>query len=148
MTAKLTEPGVCSTSRLFPFTAAQVFAAFADPERLAAWWGPDGFSNSFAIFEFRPQGRWQFVMHGPDGKDYPNECIFLETSARKIIVRHVSPPNFTLTITLQESGGQTNLDWHQAFDDPRLAESLAHIVVPANEQNLNRLYAALSAPAK
>ncbi len=87
-------------------------------------------------------------MHGPDGKSYPNDCIFLEVSQQKIIIRHVSPPNFTLTITLDEADGQTNLEWHQAFDDPSLAESLAHIIVPANEQNLNRLHMALSATAK
>ncbi len=84
-------------------------------------------------------------MHGPDGKDYLNDCVFLETSQQKIIIRHVSQPNFTLTITLDEADGKTNLGWHQAFDDPRLAESLAHIIVPANEQNLNRLHRALSA---
>lgn len=145
MTSPLSGNGVCSTSRLFPFAPAQTFAAFANPDRLATWWGPDGFSNTFEMFEFKAQGRWKFVMHGPDGKDYLNDCVFLETSQQKIIIRHVSQPNFTLTITLDEADGKTNLGWHQAFDDPRLAESLAHIIVPANEQNLNRLHRALSA---
>ena len=148
MTSQLSGNGVCSTSRLFPFTPAQVFAAFSNADRLATWWGPDGFSNTFETFEFKAQGRWKFVMHGPDGKDYQNDCIFIEASQQKIIIRHVSLPNFTLTITLDEADGQTNLGWHQAFDDPRLAESLAHIIVPANEQNLNRLHTALLAAAK
>lgn len=135
--------GVCSTSRLFPYSRAQVFAAFADADRLASWWGPDGFRNTFETFEFKPQGRWRFVMHGPDGKDYPNDSMFLEASEQKIVVRHVSPPNFTLTISLEDAGGQTHLHWYQAFDDPRVAASLAHVVIPANEQNLNRLHTAL-----
>lgn len=145
MTTPLNADGVCSSSRVFPFTPAQIFAAFADADRLAAWWGPDGFSNTFELFEFKTQGRWKFVMHGPDGKNYPNDCVFLEVSQHRITIRHVSPPHFTLTITLAEEDGNTNLDWHQAFDDPRVAESLAHIIVPANEQNLNRLHAALLA---
>ena len=148
MTTQLSADGVCSSSRLFPFTPAQIFAAFADADRLASWWGPDGFSNTFEIFEFKPQGRWKFVMHGPDGKNYPNDSVFLEASQQKVVIRHVSPPNFMLSITLAEADGQTNLDWHQAFDDPRVAASLAHVIIPANEQNLNRLYAALSAGAK
>lgn len=143
MTSQLSGNGVCSTSRLFPFTSAQIIAAFANADRLATWWGPDGFSNTFETFEFKAQGRWKFVMHGPDGKDYPNDCLFLEASQQKIIIRHVSPPNFTLTITLVEANGQTNLGWDQAFDDPHVAESLAHIIVPANEQNLNRLQTVL-----
>lgn len=148
MTSQLSADGVCFSSRLFPFTPAQILAAFANADQLATWWGPDGFSNTFEIFEFKAQGRWKFVMHGPDGKDYPNDSVFLEASQQKIIVRHVSQPNFTLTITLAEADGQTNLGWHQAFDDPSVAASMAHIIVPANEQNLNRLHQVLLAAAK
>lgn len=147
MTSQLGADGVFSSSRLFPFSPEQIFAAFAHPERLARWWGPDGFTNTFEIFEFKAQGRWKFVMHGPDGKNYPNDNVFLEASQRRIVVRHVSQPNFTLTITLVDADDQVKLDWHQAFDDPRVAVSLAHIIVPANEQNLNRLHAVLSATA-
>lgn len=143
MTLQISANGVCSTSRLFPFAPSAIWAAFADAGRLATWWGPDGFSNTFEIFEFKTQGRWKFIMHGPDGNDYPNDCRFLEVSPQKIVIRHVSQPNFTLTITLVEVNGNTNLGWYQAFDDPKVAESLAHIIIPANEQNLNRLQAVL-----
>lgn len=145
MTAQLSTDGICSTRRLFPFSPAQIFAAFADADRLATWWGPDGFRNSFETFEFKPQGRWKFVMHGPDGKDYANDCVFLDASPQCVVIRHLSQPNFTLTIALAEENGQTMLDWQQAFDDPRVAASLAHIIIPANEQNLNRLQAVLAA---
>lgn len=148
MTSHLSTNGVFTSSRLFPFTPEQVFAAFENADRLAAWWGPDGFSNTFDVFEFWAQGQWKFVMHGPDGQNYPNDSVFLEASPRRIVIRHVSPPNFTLTITLTEAEGQTHLDWRQAFDDPRVAASMAHIIVPANEQNLDRLHATLLAAAK
>ena len=145
MSSHSSPDGVCSTERVLPFTREQIFAAFANAGRLARWWGPDGFANTFEVFEFKPQGQWKFVMHGPDGKNYPNECLFLEASPERIVIRHASPPNFTLTVTLTEADRQTQLTWRQAFDDPRLAESVAHIVVPANEQNLNRLHAELRA---
>lgn len=148
MTSRLGTDGVFSSSRLFPFAPEQIFAAFANPERLAAWWGPDGFTNTFETFEFKAEGRWKFVMHGPDGTNYPNENVFLEVSQQRIVVRHVSQPNFTLTVTLAQAGGGTELLWDQAFDDPRVAASLAHIIVPANEQNLNRLHAVLSTATK
>lgn len=123
MTSQLGMDGVFSTSRLFPFTPVQVFTAFARADMLAAWWGPDG-------------------------KNYPNDSVFLEASPQRIVIRHVSAPSFTLSMTLTEAVGQTNLDWHQAFDDPRVAAGLAHIIVPANEQNRNRLHATLLAAAK
>jgi hypothetical protein len=84
-------------------------------------------------------------MHGPDGKNYRNENVFLEASIPRIVIRHNSQPNFTLTVTLTEDAGNTNLVWHQAFDDPRFAANVAHIIVPANEQNLDRLQTVLSA---
>jgi uncharacterized protein YndB with AHSA1/START domain len=148
MTAQTTPDGVCQTSRVFPFTAADIFAAFSDAEQLAVWWGPDGFRNTFDVFEFQPQGAWKFVMHGPDGQNYSNESVFLEVSREKIVIRHTNAPNFTLTVTLQGVGNQTELHWHQAFDDPQLAASIAHIIVPANEQNLDRLQALLGRATK
>jgi uncharacterized protein YndB with AHSA1/START domain len=144
MASQPSADGVCSTSRLLPFTRAAVFAAFADPLRLAKWWGPDGFSNTFEMFEFKAGGHWKFVMHGPDGANYHNENIFLEASPDKIIVRHILQPLFTLTITLADSGSNTMLGWSQAIDDPEVAASIWHIIKPANEQNLNRLHDVLS----
>ena len=69
---------VIRTSRQLDAKPEAVFAAIRDPVRLARWWGPDGFTNSFAVFEFKPGGRWQFVMHGPDGANYPNQAEFAE----------------------------------------------------------------------
>lgn len=139
--------GVCETTRLLPFPRENVFEAFKDGTQLAKWWGPDGFRNTFEIFEFKTDGRWTFVMHGPDGKDYPNENIFLEATPERIVIRHVSHPHFTLTVTLADEQGLTMVHWRQAFDDPKVAAGIWHIIEPANEQNLNRLHAVLAAQA-
>lgn len=143
MLSQPSSDGVFATSRLFSHTPAQIVAAFADAERLASWWGPAGFRNTFKVFEFRPEGRWSLVMHGPDGTDYPNESTFIETGPQRVIIRHVSAPLFTLTVTLSSEQGKTLLEWQQAFDDPSLAEKLAPVIIPANEQNLDRLQAEL-----
>jgi uncharacterized protein YndB with AHSA1/START domain len=136
--------GVCATSRLLPFSRSEVFECFADAQRLAAWWGPDGFSNTFEVFEFKPQGRWKFVMHGPDGTHYPNENVFLEAAPDRVVIRHALQPQFTLTVTLVDRGEHTLLGWVQAFDDPQVAAAVWHIVEPANEQNLDRLHQVLA----
>ena len=145
MTSQPKTDGVCATSRLLSFPREKVFAAFAQPNVLATWWGPDGFKNTFEVFEFKAQGRWKFVMHGPDGTDYPNECVFQEVSPSKVVIHHTCEPFFTLTVTLADDHGHTQLGWSQAFDDPALAISIWHIIEPANEQNLNRLHAVLAA---
>jgi uncharacterized protein YndB with AHSA1/START domain len=120
----------------------QVFAAFSEPDRLARWWGPAGFTSTFNVCQFKQGGRWSFILHGPDGKNYPNECVFAEIeSPGKIVVQHVSAPEYRLTITLTPSSMGTIVTWSQAFDNPDLARRIEHIVVPANEQNLDRLSA-------
>lgn len=131
------------TSREIAADAASVFAAFADSDRLKTWWGPADFSNTFTICEFKPGGRWMYVMHGPTGKDYPNESVFLQIEPmKKVVIQHVSQPRYLLTITLERTdNGTTRVNWEQAFEDERVANGIAHIVVPANEQNLDRLTA-------
>jgi uncharacterized protein YndB with AHSA1/START domain len=129
-----------STSRQLAATPAAVFGAMKDPVRLAKWWGPAGFSNRFDVFEFHTGGKWIFSMIGPDGTIYPNEAIFSRIDAdRQVVIQHTCQPHFELTITLEPSAGGTLLSWVQTFDDASVAQSVRHIVEPANEQNLDRL---------
>lgn len=131
------------TSRNIPASAEELFATFTDATRLARWWGPAGFTNTIERCEFVPGGTWVYVMHGPDGRDYPNESRFAEiVPNRRVVVDHVAAPHFRLTISLTPlEGGGTRVGWLQVFEDPQVAEAIAHIVVPANEQNLERLEA-------
>lgn len=133
-----------STTRQLDAAPEAVFGAIADPERLASWWGPNGFSNRFDVFEFCAGGRWVFDMIGPDGKTYPNESVFASIEAdRKIVIQHVCQPHFELSITLEPVGGGTLVRWDQVFADAVVAQAVRHIVEPANEQNLDRLSAEL-----
>jgi len=135
-----------TTSRTFAATPDAVFAALADPVRLARWWGPAGFRNTFDTFEFRPGGRWRFTMHGPDGTDYPNESAFVAIEPdHKVVIRHIVQPHFQLSVTLTADGDGTRVLWEQAFDDPQVAAAVRHIVEPANEQNLDRWQAEVAA---
>jgi RimJ/RimL family protein N-acetyltransferase len=130
-------------SRLIDAPREQVFAAFVDPTRLARWWGPNGFTSTFQDFEFRPGGAWRFVMHGPDGTDYPNENRFTDIVApARIELEHLSATHhFLMTITLAADGASTRVGWRQVFDTAAEKQRIAHFVTPANEQNLDRLTA-------
>ena len=133
-----------ATSRNIPASPEAVFQAFGDPGKLAAWWGPTGFSNTFHFFRFENGGKWSFTMHGPDGKSYPNESEFREIiPTEKLVIRHLSEPAFTLTVTLAPAEAGTTVGWIQEFDSEQVARNIAHIVEPANEQNLDRLTAAV-----
>jgi len=139
----------CTHSRLVDAPRDRVFRAIAEPERLARWWGPAGFTSTFEKFEFRPGGAWRFVMHGPDGTDYPNENVFREiVEPARVVVEHVSASHhFVLTITLEADGDRTRVGWRQVFDTAGHREHVAEVVLAANEQNLDRLAAEVRAVA-
>ena len=133
------------TSRTLLYPPDTIYSAFETPDLLAVWWGPDGFANTFELFEFQVGGQWRFIMHGPDGKDYPNQNVFQALEpGRKIVIRHDCTPYFTLTIALAAVAEGTELTWEQIFDDPDTALAVKQVVVRANEQNLDRLDRVLS----
>lgn len=130
------------TSREIPATPEKIFAVISDPKRLARWWGPAGFTNTFNVCEFTNGGRWSLVMHGPNGNNYPNESTFAEIDPnKKVVVQHLSEPKFSLTIGLAPTVNGTIVSWSQAFENSDVAKQIEHIVIPANEQNLDRLTA-------
>jgi uncharacterized protein YndB with AHSA1/START domain len=141
-----TDPGAAvSTERLLQADTRTIFAAFEQPDRLARWWGPSGFTNTFERFEFTPGGRWVFVMHGPNGASYPNESVFREIEPdSRIVIEHVVKPWYRLTVTLTPDGDQTRLGWVQEFESPEAAAKMRRLSETANEQNLDRLQSLLA----
>jgi uncharacterized protein YndB with AHSA1/START domain len=130
------------TSRMIDAPRERVFKAFSDPAHLAQWWGPKGFTNTFHEFDFRPGGRWRFVMHGPDGANFPNESVFIEIlPTERVVLKHVSNPQFEMTITLHEKDAKTEVGWRQVFNSAAERNRVAKFAVEANEQNLDRLAA-------
>ena len=129
-------------SRLIDAPRERVFRAFSDPTHLARWWGPAGFSSTFHEFDFRPGGLWRFDLHGPDGTDYPNESVFLDVlEPERVVFDHVSGHHFQMAVSFTAVGPQTRVDWRQVFDTAEERERIAEFVIPANEQNLDRLTA-------
>ncbi|HZW05708.1 MAG TPA: SRPBCC domain-containing protein [Phycisphaerales bacterium] len=145
MTRAVDPSAVLHTERVFREPLPQVFAAFERPDLLAQWWGPEGFTNTIELFEFRPGGRWVFVMHGPNGAAYANESIFREIQpGSRIVIEHVVKPWYRLAVTLTARGGHTHLAWEQEFESPEFAAKMRPVSQRANEQNLDRLQSLLA----
>jgi uncharacterized protein YndB with AHSA1/START domain len=123
-----------------------VWEAWTNPQHIAKWWGPNGFTNTITIMDLKPGGQWNLTMHGPDGTDYKNESIFKEVILhKKIVFEHVSP-KFTATITFTAQGEQTHLTWHMLFES---VEQFTQVVktFKADEglkQNIEKLNAYLA----
>lgn len=133
------------SARVLAHPASVVFAAYADARQLSRWWGPKDYTSTFHEFDLSPGGRWRLTLHGPDGTDHVNESVFLEVVApRRIVFRHLSAPEFRMTITLADVADGTRMTWRMEFGDARLCERMRRIVVPANEENFDRLEALLA----
>jgi len=121
---------------------AQVYAALCDADRVARWWGPDGFANTIHQFDLKPGGSWLLTMHGPDGTDYPNESRFTRLVPGALFeIEHLNSHHFVLTISLQADGRGTMVHWRQTFDTVEHYQRIAQFVAAANQQNLLRLQA-------
>ena len=136
--------------RTFAVTRERVFRAFGDPQQLARWWGPNGFTNTIDEFDFRPDGVWRLTMHGPDGADYHNESVFLEVvPPERVVYLHRKPMHqFRMTMTYFEQDGQTTLTWRMLFDSVEDCNEFKSFIIAANEQNFDRLAEQLDAVSK
>jgi uncharacterized protein YndB with AHSA1/START domain len=118
-----------------------VWEVFTKPEHIANWWGPNGFTNTIFTMDVRVGGVWDFVMHGPDGKDYKNRSVYQEiVPFKKIVFDHLAP-NFTTTIEFESIGDKTELKWHMLFETAELFEAVvkAHNAAEGLKQNIDKL---------
>jgi uncharacterized protein YndB with AHSA1/START domain len=142
-------PAIVNT-RVFPVPPARLFEAFGDPAQLARWWGPAGFTNTIQEFDFRPGGAWRITMRGPDGAEYPNESRFLEvTPPAHVVFEHLGPLHrYWMTMEFAPAAGGTRLTWRMRFESAAEHARLKDFIAAANEQNFDRLEAALAESAR
>ncbi len=116
-----------------------VYRAWTEPELLAQWWGPNGFTNTFHTFDLKPEGVWEYTMHGPDGANYPNRNVFQEIKPERIVLRHETGHHFILTATFEDIDGGTEITFRQTLESKEDYNKLKPICEEGNEQNLDRL---------
>jgi uncharacterized protein YndB with AHSA1/START domain len=56
-------------SRVFEAPRRLVFEAHAKPEHVRRWWGPHGSTMTTCEMDFRPGGRWRFVLRTGRGQE-------------------------------------------------------------------------------
>lgn len=127
--------------RLFPVDGDTLFRAFAEPELLAQWWGPHGFTNKIGAFDFRRGGTWQITMTASDGTDFHNTSTFREiTAPKRIVFEHHEPMHvYVMEMDLTEQTDGTLLNWRMLFDATDENLQIRKFIAAANEQNFDRL---------
>jgi uncharacterized protein YndB with AHSA1/START domain len=56
--------------RVLPAAPSVVFAAFSEPNELAKWWGPEGFTTASLEFDPRVGGTYRIEMQPPQGDSF------------------------------------------------------------------------------
>ena len=106
-----------TVTRLFDASIDLMWRAWTEPDLIKQWWGPDGFTNTITKMEVTSGGVWEFVMHGPDGKDYKNKNIFKEVHPlEKIVFEDSTGSGFQTTVIFNEQDGQTLIKVTMLFE--------------------------------
>lgn len=126
-----------------------VWRAFTEPEQVAVWWGPDGFTNTVLEMDVRMGGVWRIVMHGPDGVDYRNRMVFKEVvEPERLVYTHDSDgvdddAAFLATVTFGDHPDGTEVTLRAMFVSK--AERDRHVeeygAIEGGKQTLGRLAA-------
>jgi uncharacterized protein YndB with AHSA1/START domain len=122
--------------RVYDAPVKAVWDAWTDPEQVAQWWGPRGFTITTHSKDLRVGGHWNYTMHGPDGVDYPNKTKYFEVEKHsKLVYDHggndEQAPLFRVTVLFSESKGKTTLDMTMTLPTPEAAEETRKFIKKA-----------------
>lgn len=130
------KPNELKISRLYDAPLQAVWDAWTDPEQVARWWGPRGFTITTHSKDLRPGGTWVYTMHGPDGTDYPNTTYYHEVREREALVydhgaSEGKPPLFRVSVLFKASGDKTAMEMTMTLPTPEAAEETRKFIKQA-----------------
>src|SRR5258708_2015887 len=138
-------------SRVIGAPRELVVGAFTRVRHLSQWWGPEGFTSKTRSFEFRVGGEWDFVMHGPDGTDYPEWISWTEIDPpERIALLHGEsrgdPNAFESVLTFEPNGAGTRIEMHTVFRTKELRDEAVekYHAIEGGRQTLSNLAAYVS----
>ncbi|HEY2120528.1 MAG TPA: SRPBCC domain-containing protein [Candidatus Acidoferrum sp.] len=129
-------------TRVFDAPRELVWKMWTEPERISKWWGPRGFTSTTSQMDVRPGGLWVHVMHGPEGKNYPNRIVYVEVvKPERIVYDHESYPPFRATATFEKQGEKTLVTMRMIFETAELRDKTAKEfgAVEGLQQTIDRL---------
>ena len=129
-------PNSIYITRVYDAPVQAVWDAWTDPEQVAKWWGPRGFTLTTHNKDLRSGGVWHYTMHGPDGTDYPNKTLYHEVVAcKKLVYDHGGnddrPPLFQVTVEFSEVQGKTLMEMSSTCPTPEAAAMMSKFIKEA-----------------
>ena len=101
---------------MLPASGARVFKALTEPDDLAMWWGPSGFTSRVIETDLRVGGSYRIAMQPPEGELFylAGEFREVDPPARLAYTFRWEAPDpedqeTLVTLTLRELGEETEL---------------------------------------
>jgi len=131
------KPNEIYINRIFDAPVKLVWDAWIEPDQVAKWWGPRGFTITTLHKDVKTGGNWNYIMHGPDGVDYPNNTKYLEVEKySRLVYDHGGyedrPPLFRVTVNFSEKNGKTKMDMTMALATPEAAAETKKFIKKAS----------------
>ena len=126
------EERVLAITRVFEAPPSLVFKVWTQPEHLARWWGPRGFTVLSYKADVRPGGAFRFGMRSPEGSEHWAHGVYREVVPRERIVFTTAwedaegrfKHETLVTLTFAEEGGKTRFTLHQAVFESATSRDL------------------------
>ena len=138
-------------TRVLPAPRSRVFAALTDPDELAKWWGPNGFTAPSLQLDVRVGGSYRIAMQPPDGELFylVGEYLEVDPPAKVAYTFRWEDPDpedqeTVVTLSLREVGPSTGLTFMQG---DFLTERRRALHDEGWTNGLDRLHELLSADA-
>jgi uncharacterized protein YndB with AHSA1/START domain len=127
-----------------------VFEVWTNPKHVVHWWGPTGFTNTISEMSVKPGGVWRFIMHGPDGTDYPNKIVFKEVIKPSFLsydhgwdVDDLKKDSrtFEVTVNFNAKGKTTELIMKMVFKSKEVKDEVVekYGAIEGNKQTMDKL---------
>jgi uncharacterized protein YndB with AHSA1/START domain len=127
-----------------------VFEVWTNPKHVIHWWGPKGFTNTIHEMSVKPGGVWRFIMHGPDGTDYPNKIVFKEVVKPSLLtfdhgwdVEDIKsdPRTFEVTVNFIAKGKTTEIIMKMVFKSKEVRDEVVekYGAIEGNKQMMDKL---------
>lgn len=117
-------------TREFKASRELFWDVWTQPVHVEKWFGPEGFATKVVESDLRPGGVSQYIMIGPDGKEYPGKGVYKEVVRPERIVSTDEfgddfdaggadlPEGMILTVLFDDLGEKTRLTLRVSHPTP------------------------------
>jgi len=134
--------------RVFNAPREKVFKAFTDPEIIAQWWGPRGWTTTVKTMEVKPGGVWHYGMRDTQGQEAwgksvykeivkPERIVYIDTFTDEAGTHNPNMPELHVELEFIDEDGKTKVVSRTTF---ATAEQLQQVVDMGMEQGFKETW--------